>query len=167
MTNHNDGTEWQSYTASRACVRATVKNMLEDGGTLQFLDDREDNIGGVAYDDPAGTLSEYIVSFQSLEDEGRGLLIESLTHHYNADLGVGPFFPQGFGYNAGRGGVISYKPQELNMGITVSPQTATQNTLTPLVNGAFAANGYGVSDYDAEPALRELDKRLRACDLLM
>lgn len=167
VTDKNDGTEWQSYTTSRACVRAAMKNVLEDFGTLQFLDDREDNIGGVAYNDPAGTMSEYIVSFQSLEEAGEGVLIESLTHHYNADLGVGPFFPEGHGYNSGRGGVISYKPQELNMGITISAQEDTRNILTPLVNGAFGANGYGVSDYDAEPALRELDQRLRNCALAM
>lgn len=150
-----DGTEWTSYSAPRVCIRAAVQRALKDEAEIT---ETPISIGGFYNGASNEPHSEYFVSLLDVADGDP--IIASITHHYNINYGE---------IKSSRGGVLSYEPQTLNMGTVMrsNEYLKPQQTLTYLVNGAFALEGYGESDYSAEEAIRNLDMALRSCNLMM
>lgn len=141
-----------------------VEHALGDGAEIF---DRPGYIGGIAYSED--TSFKVIVSLgHAIEGAGHNPIIESITHYFTKYRPNPEREIELISY-AERGGMMSYEPITLRMGIIerLDETWASQETLVTLANGAFAENGYGAMDHDAEAFVRDTDERFRACNLMM
>jgi len=86
--NEADGTLWDSYTASRDCIRASLEHVL--GDDAEIVETKRAIVG--LYNE-GGISAQYTINTLDFEDYSSPV-IESITHAYAHDFGIDLLKPE-------------------------------------------------------------------------
>ncbi|MEM9469471.1 MAG: hypothetical protein AAF988_04850 [Pseudomonadota bacterium] len=160
MITEPDGTAWSSYTANAKCIEVNVRHTL---GDKSHINTSSNSISGLVTDEVNNTIHEIFV-FMRPSSGDVSSVIERITSRFNNYRPDPDRNNENHSYSE-RYGVLSYIPYQADSVVHENAEKPQQPERVEIRNRESVVSGYGPSDYDVEPVIRQLDERLRICDL--